>query len=193
MDTASDCLFISTCIIRWFSLQLKYSDVNLHSSGIWASAPNSSICAKNVTSPQCCVVKARFCADVFSSEGIHSNTARVCVCKCMCTHMYAGCPFIWLIPRISNTLIATTILRPKHFILGKTAFSQRSVVFFFLLIRFPLKLAHQMERFPNPLDLSNVSIWERARSKRLKKEGTTWKVMGWTSRLSQSSEQISFV
>lgn len=54
----------------------------------------------------------------------------VCVCKCMCTHMYAGSPFIWLIPRISNTLIVTTILWPKHFILGKTAFSQRSVVFF---------------------------------------------------------------
>lgn len=131
MDTASDCLFISTCIIRGFSLQLKYSDVNLHSSGMWAWAPNSSICAKIVTSPQCRVVKARFRADVLSSEGIHRKQKyHVCVCRRMCRHTYAGGPIIWLIPRISGTRIVTTILRPKHFIHEKPL-SVSGLPFFF--------------------------------------------------------------
>lgn len=35
-----------------------------------------------------------------------------------------------------------------------------------------------MERFPNPLDLSNVSIWERFQSKGFEKERRNLKVDG---------------
>lgn len=50
------------------------------------------------------------------------------VFKCMCAHVYAGSPFIWL---IFSALIITN-LQPKIFYPCKTAFSQQSDVFFFL-------------------------------------------------------------